>query len=427
MTQPSFYPANSLVNRLVTLALLAMGLIYIAGAFTPLHIHFDSVRYFNIKDCIQYGCDPNSEVAKDYLPYGYTGLLIALSKIGVLNSFTIVFVNCLFLFTALYFVSKIFAKLVHPVLFAIIALFNWTVIKFAMHPLSEMQYLFFSCTSLYCFHIYIKKKSYRHLALAFFFAFATMLTRTVGISLIPALVLGILWQHRMELKKIIQKNKLILIGIALAGVALIFFARQLKIVDYTSLLKGPLEKGLGNFFAENFKNHFTELAEVFINMPANKVEGYVPGGMGKILFIALGVVCLAWILISLFSSKSKIPFYIRAYLFFYIFIIFNWPYYDPRFWVPVLPLLVILILRTPFTLNGVVKGISRLYLGIYLLLGFAAAAYALYNGFNKDRFARTQAAGDYRNEYEIHFFGKPQSDTATKIDQNVIDILKKYD
>jgi hypothetical protein len=425
--QPYFYPANTLVNRLVTLLLFAMALIYVAGCFTPLHIHFDSIRYFNIKDCIQYGCDPNSEVAKDYLPYGYTGLLIALSKVGVLNAFSIVFVNCIYLFAALYFVSKIFKGLIHPALFVVIALFNWTVIKFAMHPLSEMQYLFFSSASLYCFYIYTQKKSYGALALAFVFAIGTVLTRTVGITLFPALILGILWQYRTELKRIIQKNKVLLIVLALAAVAMVFFAKQLKIVDYTSLLKEPLEKGLGNFIGENLKNHFTELAEVFVNMPANKVEGYLPGSTGKILFIAIGVVCLAWILICLFSSKSRIPFYIRAYLAFYIFIIFNWPYYDPRFWVPVLPLLVILVLRTPFTLSSLLKIFSRLYLAIYLLLGFAAAAYALYTGFNKERFSRSQAAGDYKNEYEIHFFGKPLTDTATQIDPNVVEILKKYD
>lgn len=426
MQQP-YFPANTLVNRLITLVMFAMAIIYIAGAFTPLHIHFDSIRYFNIKDCIQYGCDPNSEVAKDYLPYGYTGLLIGLGSLGILNSFTIVFVNCIYLFASLYFVKKIFNGLVHPVLFVIITLFNWTVIKFAMHPLSEMQYLFFSCASLYCFHIYTQKKSYGHLALAFVFAIATVLTRTVGISLIPALVLGVMWQHKAELRRIIQKNKILLIAVALAAVGLVFFAKQLKILDYTSLLKGPLEKGIGNFLGENLKNHFTELAEVFINLPANKVMGYIPGSLGQILFIAIGVVCLVWVLIPLFSSRSGIPFYIRAYMLFYIFIIMNWPYYDPRFWVPVLPLLVVFVLRTPFVLPSFIKGLSKLYLVLYLLLGFFAAAYALFTGFDKERFSRNQAAGDYRNEYEIHFFGKPQSDTALRINQNVVEILKKYD
>lgn len=425
--QPPYSSPNTLLNSVLTLAIFGMGAILLASCFTPLHIHFDSIRYYNIKDCIQHGCDPNSEVAKDYLPYGYTGLLMTLSTLGINNAFTIVFVNCLYLFAALYFVKKIFGTLVNPAMFVAIALFNWTIIKFAMHPLSEMQYLFFSSASLYSFHIYLQKKNYGALALSFVFAIGTVLTRTVGITLFPALILGIMWQYRNELKRIVQKNKVLLIVLLLAGVGLVFFAKQLKIVDYTSLLKGPLEKGVGSFIGENLKNHFTELAEVFINMPANKVEGYLPAGMGKIVFIAIGVVCLVWLLTSLFSSKSRIPFYIRAYLAFYIFIIFNWPYYDPRFWVPVLPLLVILVLRTPFMLSSIVKGIGKLYLSIYLLLGFSAAAYALYNGFNKERFARSQAAGEYKNEYEIHFFGKPLTDTATQIDQNVVEILKKYD
>lgn len=426
MQQP-LYPANATINRLMTFALIAMGAVYLAGCFTPLHIHFDSIRYYNIKDCIEFGCPPDSEAAKDYLPYGYTALLIGLSKLGVLNAFSIAFVNCLYLFAALYFVRKIFNKQVHPVLFVLIALFNWTIIKFALHPLSEMQYLFFSCASLYCFYLYLQKKSYAQLALSFLFAIGTVLTRTVGISLFPALILGILWQHRAELKRIIQKNKVLLIVIALAGVALVFFAKQLKILDYTSLLKGPLEKGVGNFIGENLKNHFTELAEVFINLPSNKVIGFIPGGMGKIVFILLGVFCLFWLLLNIFSSKSRIPFYIRVYLLFYLFIIFNWPYYDPRFFVPVLPLLVVVILRTPFTLPSWVKGIGKLYLVVYLFLGVFAAGYSLYVGFNKERFSRNQAAGDYRNEYEIHFFGKPLSDTAKQVDANVVEILNKYD
>lgn len=425
--QPPYSHSNTLLNGIVTLAIFGMGIIYLASCFTPLHLHFDSIRYYNIKDCIQHGCDPNSEVAKDYLPYGYTGLLIALSKLGINNAFTIVFVNCLYLFAAIYFVKKIFGQLVHPGFFVAIVLFNWTIIKFAMHPLSEMQYLFFSSASLYCFHIYTQKKSYGALALAFVFAIGTVLTRAVGITLFPALILGIMWQYRNELKRIVQKNKILVIALLLAGVGMVFFAKQLKIVDYTSLLKEPLEKGIGNFIAENFKNHFTELAEVFVNMPANKVEGFLPAGMGKIIFIIIGVACLVWLLLSLFSSKSRIPFYIRAYLAFYIFIIFNWPYYDPRFWVPVLPLLAILVLRTPFSLSSMVKGMGKLYLAIYLALGLFAAGYALYTGFNKERFARNQAAGDYRNEYEIHFFGKPQTDTATQVDMNVVEILKKYD
>jgi len=425
MQQP-LYPVNATVNRLITLALFVMAIIYLAACFTPLHIHFDSIRYYNIKDCIEHGCAPESFASKDFLPIGYTGLLLTLSKLGILNGFAIVFVNCLYLFAGLYFIRKVFDKLVHPVLFMVIALLHWTVIKFSMHPLSEMQYIFFSGASLYCFHSYLQKKSYWHLAFAFLFAIATFLTRTIGISLLPALVLGIMWQHRQQLRRLIKKNSILLIIIILAGVALIYFGRE-KVMEYSSFLEGPLEKGLGNFIVDNAKHHFAELAELFINMPGNKLMSYLPASLGELAFILLGIVCFAWLMWSMFSSRARIPFYIRAYVLFYMFIIFNWPYYDPRFWLPLLPLMVIIIMRTPLSKPTWLKGVGRLYLGIYLLLGLLAAAYALYTGFDKERFARNQAAGEYRNEYEIHFFGKPLSDTATQVDQNVLEILNKYD
>jgi len=51
----------------------------------------------------------------------------------------------------------------------------------------------------------------------------------------------------------------------------------------------------------------------------------------------------------------------------------------------------------------------------------------VYTSLNKKVFARTQAKGAYRSEYEIHFYGKPLSDTVTSVDKDVIELLKRYD
>ncbi|NML20154.1 hypothetical protein HHL16_04685 [Pseudoflavitalea sp. G-6-1-2] len=428
--QSQLPPLPNSVNNLFRLLFAAMALAFLANCFTPLHIHFDSVRYFNIKDCIEFGCPPDSIAATDYLPYGYTALLITLSKLGILNAFFIAFVNCLFLFTGLYFVQKIFRGLVHPFMLFVIVLFNWTIIKFAAHPLSEMQYIFFSCTSLYCFHLYTQKKSYGWLALAFVFSILTVLTRTVGVSLLPALVLGVLYQHRQEIGRIIKKNKLLIIVcivvMLVALVVLFFFAKQLKISDYTGLLNERLGGGLGSFIGVNLQNHLRELGEVLVNLPSGKLLEHLPPAAGMALFVALGAGTLLWILYALFAKSSQVPFYIKMYLLFYSFIILNWPYYDPRFWVPVLPLLVAVLLRTPFNRWTWLKWLSRIYLAVYIALGVFAAGYALKVGFNKEEFAKKQASGVYRNEYETYFFGKPQSDTATTFDGNVEQILKKY-
>ncbi|HEU4471615.1 MAG TPA: hypothetical protein VFR58_11055 [Flavisolibacter sp.] len=401
--------------------------LYLASCFTPLHLHIDSVRYYNIKDCLEFGCEKGSFADTDYLPYGYTALLILLSKLGVLSAFSIVLVNCFYIFGALWLLKKLLTEQVHPLLLVSVALLNWTIIKFAAHPLSEMQYIFFSSASLYCFHRYIKKKSFVSLGFAFLFALLTTLTRAVGISLVGALCAGIVWQHKDELLRIIKKNKLVLVVLALVLVVVVFFARQLKLVDYTSLLKEPLEQGIGNFVLTNLRWHFTEITEVFLNIPFLKVQGYVPGGMGKTIFVLLGILLYLWFLLTMFSKRSTIPAFIRIYLVFYSLIIFNWPYYDPRFWVPVLPLMVAVMLQAPFNRTALTRLFGRVYFAVYAILGLVAVAYGLYVGLDKERFARQHAAGYYRNEYEIHFFGKTLSDTAVQKDSNVIEILKRYD
>ena len=154
--------------------------------------------------------------------------------------------------------------------------------------------------------------------------------------------------------------------------------------------------------------------------------GFLPGSSGNYLFIGGGIMLACWF-IYLLLRKSSLPFFIRAYLGFYMLIILNWPYYDPRFWVPVIPLLAALILTFDFNRNTILKVLSRTYLVFYIAVGFAAAAYSLYVGLDKKRFAITHAKGVYRNEYETQFFGKPLSDTARHLDADVLDILQKHD
>ena len=147
--------ANALMFKLIT-AIIA--LLYLINCCTPLRLHVDMLRYFAIKDCIEIGCAPDSDAAKDYMPVGYTALLLVFSKLGILRSWTIVLLNCLYLFGGIWLVVKMFKGRIHPFVFAVLLLLNWTVIKFVTHPLSEMQYLFFSIASIYFFYRYAQER-----------------------------------------------------------------------------------------------------------------------------------------------------------------------------------------------------------------------------------------------------------------------------
>jgi len=424
-TSPYFTAARLRLYSYILLVFIV--LIYLANAFAPLHLHVDSIRYYNIKDCLEFGCNPNSFAGTDYLPYGYTALLITLSKLGVLSAVSIVLINCFFLFTGMYFLQKLLKPFVSTFLVLLITLFNWTVIKFCAHPLSEMQYIFFSFASLYSFHLFITRKNYLYLLAAFVLCICTILTRTIGIALLPALMLGIVWQHRTGIKDLILKNKIIVLFAIVLLSLLLFFAKQFKILDYTNNLKAPFQKGIFHFFTENLKFHFTEITEVFFNAPYKKAADMLPTGVASLLYITIGLFLFCWLVYAIVMKRNKLPFYLKAYLFFYILIIINWPYYDPRFWVPLIPIIAAVYLQTPFNLYTLLRIPYRISVVIYLLIGISAATYYLWMGMDHHRFSSRQASGVYRNEYETYFFGQPQSDTAKKIDQNVLEILKKYD
>jgi hypothetical protein len=106
---------------------------------------------------------------------------------------------------------------------------------------------------------------------------------------------------------------------------------------------------------------------------------------------------------------------------------FNWPFNDPRFWVPVMPVIAAVVIQMPLNSTRLMKTLSSLLLIVYVALGVFASGFMVYTSLNREAFSRSQAKGVYRNEYETFFFGKPLSDTATHVDPYVMDLLKRYD
>src|SRR5579862_2669265 len=183
-----------------------LAFLFLINCLTPLRVHFDMLRYFAIKDCIESKCPPGA-IPGDYLPYGYTALLLLLSKFGILKSFSIVFINCLYLFGGLYFVRKIFYNIPSPYFLFLLVLMNWTIIKFTMQPLSELQYLFFSLFSLYEYSQFVRNRKIRNLLFAFLLALLATITRTIGITLFAAIFFSLTMEYKMQIVSLLKKNR----------------------------------------------------------------------------------------------------------------------------------------------------------------------------------------------------------------------------
>ena len=411
-------------GRFFEWSIFALGILFFLNCFTPLRLHYDMLRYFAIKDCIESKCPPGAD-PNDYLPYGYTALLLVLSKLGILRSFTVVFVNCIFLYGGLYFVRKIFSYIKSPYFIFFLVLMNWTIIKFVTHPLSEMQYLFFSLASLYAFSIFIRNKNIWNLLFSFLLAALAFLTRTVGVVLVAALFLSLIWEYRKQLIVLVRKNRILVIALICIAIVVLVFSKQLGLNHYTGVMSKQFNDGLR--FSDVIGWHFSEWGEILLNVSRLKIIPMLPGQSGTWLFLLLGIVGVIGFIYICFIRKNRIPFVVKSYLLFYFLLMFNWPFPDPRFWVPIVPLIAAVIGQTDFSFSRPAKLFSRFYLLLYSALGIFSIGYVTYTSFNKKEFAKTQAKGLYRNEYEIHFFGKTLSDTATQVDANLVEFLRKYD
>jgi len=405
-------------------AIYALAAVYLLNCLTPIRLHVDMVRYFLIKDCIEFGCPPNSDAAKDYMPYGYTALLLLLSKLHLLHSFVLVLINILYLAGGLWMVRKLFGETMRPYALLFIVLLNWTVIKYVTHPMSEMQYIFFSMASLYFFYRYTKDNRVVSLVAAFALGGLAFLTRSVGISLIAALVAGLVWQYRKAVMQLILRNKVYVIAIFAVIAGVLIFSKQLGLDHYTGVFTKQFQKGVT--FGAMIKWHFAEWSEVGFNTSIVKLFPYVPSAAAKLIFTITGILFVACFVWVLYIRKNSVPFIVKAYLAFYTVLMFDWPFYDPRFWVPVLPLIAAVISQLPLPRARMPRVLATVFCAVYLLLGVGAVGYFTYTSLDKKVMVRTQANGVYRNEYETVLFGKPLSDTARHIDPDALSIIRRY-
>jgi hypothetical protein len=394
--------------------------LYLIACFSPLRLEHDSIRYFAIKDCIESGYNDRCPALDDFLPNGYPVLLVGLSKAGLLNAFTIAFINAIYLLCSLMLARKI-TGLSNPVIFYLVVLLNWTFIKLFAYPLSEMQYLFFSVASLYYFSRYTREKKWQHLLFSFLLAALAVYTRTIGFALLAALVSGFAWENRRQLAR-----KTILIP-AILIIAFIVVA-LLKLPGTSHYIEALFISGDQELsFLSQIASHIKEWGQLLLNMPIGKVQDYIPAIGVNILFWVAGIGLIARFIYALYCCRSSMPAVIIFYLVIYSLVIFKWPHFDPRFWVPVLPFVVTVILKAPLPTAKWLKPFSICVFAAYMLMGIAAFSFSFYTQFNKEAFARTQANGIYQKEYEIHFFGKTPEFNTTPTRFEALEILEKYD
>lgn len=392
-TSRSIAPLSLFPVRLATLLLIIVALAYCLQIASPLRINTDAYRLLSMAVSASEGNGYLVDGLPDQFPNGYPFLVKIMLMAGIANSVSIVALNLLFYAVGLCILWAWAASLSgrsSAVLIILWVASSWLLIKHATIPLSDAGYFGISLAALYCLWKFYNGRlaaAWSWLLAALVLIFLALQFRTVGITLLPTAAVTIVLHSGFRpawvtLAKHKAKIAWSLATVGGVGSICLFWVVQTDWFASQFLAKGSYfqsmigyfeRQGIIGFFVSNFGFRLLEMGEIAMNFPENKIPDASP------LFYAIGLagwVCVAigavWLL-----RRGMMP--LVAYMIAYICLMIAWPYYDTRFWIPLLPIFALAVWGGLVDLSTNNKAFRRCLTGIfagYILLGLLALVFS---------------------------------------------------
>jgi hypothetical protein len=162
----------------------------------------------------------------------------------------------------------------------------------------------------------------------------------------------------------------------------------------------------------------TEFGELFVNLPTSKTPHAI-----RAIVPWIGLVLFLLTVLGLSTKRRRIG-TTEVFLVCYMGILFVWPYYDARFWLPVIPLLIAYLVLAVKRLR-LPHAVVLIYCGIFAALGVAAIAYSTVISFSGSRFPDRYGDGTLRSTY-CAAFDSCKSIDYTQVNVKALRLLREY-
>lgn len=410
-------------------------LVFLAGCFviqvpSPLRLNNDAITLLSMAESAARGTGFLNSGRSTVFPSGYPALLAVLLRIGFAHSWVIISLNEAFLFVGLlatyhllrreFFEDKSFALNICSFF-----LLSYVVIKHVTIALTDVP---FFCCSMCCLTIMSQasrkcsgSRSVMTAGAAWLLALVAITVRRVGFALIPPLIFMVVspsTQCGFLLRQLSRRAKvavLALLVVACFG-TVVAVHKTSTLSDFTDASR---QVTMPVLVSRIFKYRLTELGELLTNFPASKTPT-------KLRFVTpwIGLPLLLLTLLGL-ATKFRAIGSTEVFLFSYIGILFAWPYYDARFWLPVIPLLssysVLALnkLRFPSVL-------ARIYCVLFALLGLGAIAYSTRITFAGSKFPERYGDGNLKATYCAALRSCRDKGEPENVNAKVLELLKEY-
>lgn len=407
--------------------LLILVAVYFLQAATPFRLHPDTIVFLSTAETAARGGGFLYHGQPTVFPPGYPALLALLIRLHLAHVWVIVSVSVLSLVIGLFAVRYLVQAegFGEDVALGVctLSLLSFVFVKYSAIPLSEPLYFGLSMCCLAA----MKQSPSSGFGLPRTIAgvvllIASICVRRVGVALIPAALylLVVEYDVRARLKRLSVRMK---------GAAVLAAAAASSLVGYviygTSTLRdflGAFKNGSLSDMAGRILTHrFQELGEIALNIPAAAVS---PNG--RHILVMVGILIFALVSAGVRSRRTQSG-VVEVYLIVYVAIIFVWPFADPRFWLPVIPLLIAysgLALRR-LARGAVARELLRGYVVLFAVMGLLALATTTSLSFSGARFPDAYAYREFRPTYCAAWHCQGDFD-ATKVDQDGLYLLRRY-
>ena len=411
----------------ILLTILAIG--FLLQIFTPLRLNTDAVTLLSMAESAAHGDGFLDDGAKSVFPPGYPAMLAVLLKLGLAHPWVIVGLNMVFLslgLLAVFFLlsQEFFADRAVVLMICCLFLLSYVVVKHCTVPLTEGPFFFCSMCCLAFMCKAVNLTSTRHFVVlagaALLSAAAAITIRRIGIAFVPPLVFMFFGSRQFKSwwAGFASRSKLVVVigsGLVASAIAGIFAftsywrifisdARaRYRIIPHSWLLWYRLK----------------EFGELFINFPLYRIPATLQRAVPWI-----GFLLLLLLVVGLATRRGKVS-PTDVFIVCYAVILSAWPYYDARFWWPVIPLLIAYSLTAVQRLK-VPAVIVWTYCVWFGILGFGTIAYSTRISFSGCDFPQRYGAGDLTTTYRAAFDQCRNGGSPDNVNARVLRLLREF-
>jgi len=413
-------------------ALFLLVTTYVLQTLTPLRLNTDAISYLSMASSASDGFGFNHPL----LPVGYPSIIVILEWLSIATSFWLVFFNLISLSLGLFcfhylLVRSVRLSNIESTVICTISILSWIMIKHITLPVADIPYLGVSAFALMLMVTVTRVRNRKYIAwsliLGLLFCTVAISIRTIGIALLPAFAWAVFRMPatQISINRLLERFPRLPLWVASGTlVPILAGCYLLQQTGYFHLLQSDIYKeGILAMIGTNLGFRLMELGQITLNLPFSKLAIF------KEIFWIIGAVTLFFFAMG-FWRQIRISSPLEIYMGFYLIILFAWPYYSPRYWLPVIPLLF------GYMWKGI-KNTKRFpyiptlysFLAAFFLTGIIALGYSTRITFAGDHFPERYGDGTLTNIYKLAFnqkFNDGQNHHSKEQTEEILNLLRRY-